>query len=70
MDGLTDRHVQCHFMAGNKKTFTMNPHLKYYGPIVASSQDIDVFKFLKENTFWSLSVQSMVSNKVVDQEMF
>ena len=48
----------------------MNPHLKYYGPIVESSQDIDVFKFLKENTFWSLSEQSMVSNKVVDQEMF
>ena len=55
---------------GIKKTFTMNLHLKYYGPIVESSQDIDVFKFLKENKFWSLSEQSMVSNKVVNQEMF
>ena len=60
MDGLTDRHVQCHFMVGNKKTFTMNLHLKYYGPIVESSQDIDVFK----------RKYIMVSNKVVDQEMF
>ena len=54
---------------GIKKTFTINPHLKYYSPIVESSQDIAVFLVFKINTFWSLSEQSMVSTKVVDQEM-